>query len=279
MHHDKDFDLGKKYLRYCHYDEALYYFKLSANSGNTAAYYWIGEIYDIMRLHSNAYYWYIKAIQHHDKNALGALAIFYRYGIYVKQSFRYCYMYNLRAANCGNDMAMLELHELYYFGYGMRKSTKKSLYWLRRAASIGNELAMNELAGYYLEGYGGVRKAFESALYWYLRSANSMILEDTIADLYLFGERYGKAPYIWKYNNLMEQCFLEQEFIGQHLLAIIDSDYHNPEQAIYWYKKCAEHGIRSSMQKLSFLYEYGILVSQNQTKSIFWSNKSLACKC
>lgn len=268
---DEEFIKGLEKKEEKDYTAAIKHFKISAIEGNSQALFEIGQIYfySLHRL-ADALSWYRKAVKKHNTDAMVAIANCYRYGLCVKQNYKYAFMYNERAAMCGNEDAMLELHEHFYFGLGVKKNRKKEFYWLRRSAVQGNEIAMYDLASRYL-GYDGMEKDYRKAVYWYERSAQSIILDDTIGDLYFFGENC-YDPYEWYYNTETENFFLDNDIYARILLDIFESQFQNLGKAVFWYKKCATGGNTNSKKKLGYLYEKGIYVKKSLRKSLYWYN-------
>lgn len=275
--YDQDYLDGLNFSLKGEIQQAINCWMKAAAKGNAQAMYHIGEAYDF-RLHDffKAKKWYWKAIRNHNTDALVAIAIWYRYGRYVKESYRSAIIFNQRAARCGNARAMMELHELYYFGNGKKKNHPKSLYWLKRSAALGNDFAIESLAGMYLEGYGGVKKDFSQALFWYRKLADSSWdANDTLADLYFFGEQYGKGSYQWQYDFETNTCWLDDNIRGMVLLDIFDAENQSISNALYWYRRFARRDNIAAIRKLKYLYQHGLIVKKNQAQAKYWNNLAI----
>lgn len=84
--------------------------------------------------------------------------------------------YYLKAAESGNDSAMVDCGRIYFEGiFGVEKDVDKAMEWFQKAGELGNSAALNNI-GYIYSTLGDDKEA----LIWYEKSAN---LGDVVAML------------------------------------------------------------------------------------------------
>ena len=86
--------------------------------------------------------------------------------------------YYLKAAENGNDDAMVDCGRIYFEGiFGVEQDTEKAVEWFKKAGELGNSAALNNIG--YIYNTNGNHKA---AISWYEKAAN---LGDVVAMLNL----------------------------------------------------------------------------------------------
>jgi excinuclease UvrABC ATPase subunit len=93
------------------------------------------------------------------------LAICYENGEGTEKNLKKAFYWYQKAAENGDEEAMFNLALFYENGKETEKNLEKAFYWYQKAAENGNEKAMFNLAIYYENGEG-IEKNLEKAFYW-----------------------------------------------------------------------------------------------------------------
>jgi localization factor PodJL len=145
----------------------------------------------------------------------------------------------LQAANNGEADAAFEVGERYLTGNGVETNLTEALNWFEKAVSKGSAAAAFRLGMAYEKGQG-VTKDRARARTNYVLAANSGHLKamHNLAVLMVEDGSTAKKP-----------------------------DYTN---AIPWFRRAGESGLRDSQYNLGVIYARGLGVSQNLTESFLW---------
>lgn len=78
------------------------------------------------------------------------------------------FTYELKAAELGSEVAMLNISYAYKTGQGVLKNIGKSTYWLLRSAESGNNSSMTQVAEAYISGFGVQENPMEGLAWLYV---------------------------------------------------------------------------------------------------------------
>lgn len=132
------------------YDIAkLYALKAIKQNNDASAQYILGGIYYFgngePRDYQQAVYWFKKSANQNLSAAQLMLGRMYLYGSGVTQDFEKAYYWLLKAAQQNDDLAQFEIAKMYATGKGVKQDDNRFIDWLFKAAENGNQEA-KELA-------------------------------------------------------------------------------------------------------------------------------------
>jgi uncharacterized protein len=114
--------------------------------GNESAEYNLGLIYrDDLKIYRRANYWFGKAAEHGDAEALTNIGYSYHEGEGVKRNYTTAVDFYRKAARKGDNKAMYNLGLSYQFGDGVIESKTIAKKWFQKAASSGHRKAKEKL--------------------------------------------------------------------------------------------------------------------------------------
>lgn len=125
------------------YDEAVEWYRKSAELGNAEAQCMLGELADDFE---EAVEWYLKAAEQGNADAQYELGVCYRYGDGVPRNISEAVKWYLKAAERGNMKAQYEAGRHYYSGLGVPKDVDEAVKWYRKAAAQGHSMAQSTLS-------------------------------------------------------------------------------------------------------------------------------------
>jgi TPR repeat protein len=156
-------------------EEAVKYFKLSANHGNTSAQRQLGLCYKRgigTEIDLAESFKYLKlSADNGNQFSQNNVALCYKDGHGVKKSSKKSFEYFKLAADQGNNYAQHKVALCYKDGHGVKKSSKKSFEYFKLAADQGNNYAQHNLGYGYDHGLG-VKQDFQKAQEYYELAAN-----------------------------------------------------------------------------------------------------------
>ena len=158
------------------FKEAVKWFRLAADKGNTEAMGFLGAIFvdggnGVAQDYREAAKWYKLASQKGDVDAQAALGhIFYNGGPGVTQDYKEAAKWYRLAANKGNPEAEFRLGFMNYNGEGVTQNYKEALKWYRLAADQRNAQAQYNLGNMYVKGKGVIQD-YREAVKWYRLAA------------------------------------------------------------------------------------------------------------
>lgn len=155
-------------------EEALKYYHLSADKGDSCAQFFIGNLYEWGKSveHSkeeSLKYFKLSADQEYVP-ALIKLADHYYYSEEEKD-YKKSYDYFKKAADHGCASAQCDLGVFYEFGYAVDKDISKAIYYYQLAADQGFSRGLCNLAWCYANG-AGVAMSWEEAFKYYKKAAD-----------------------------------------------------------------------------------------------------------
>jgi TPR repeat protein len=187
------FDRGYQAYRAQDYGNALRWFVMAANQGDTAAQNMIGEMYargeGVEQNDADALRWFHRAAEKRNPAAETNLGIAYREGYGVSPDYQQAYNWLKRAADAGHPAAFYHLGIMYEHGM---LTTGDESYWIdlyEKAAKAGYGPAEARL-GHMFEIGIGVDRDIGDAVYWYQKAAahGQTTAQISLAMLYMSGE-------------------------------------------------------------------------------------------
>jgi TPR repeat protein len=113
-----------------------------AELGDKDAQYRLGRMYEradrMPKDMAKALYWYSKAAEQDQPQAIQTLAELYFYGVEVERKPRIAYTLFLKSAEFKNVEAYYCLGEMYFAGQGVDRDYNKAYSWYKKAADEGN---------------------------------------------------------------------------------------------------------------------------------------------
>ncbi len=229
------------------FEDAYKLYEISAQKGNTDAYYLLGEYKflgkGIEKNDVEAIKWYRKAAEAGQdfEQATLRLAECYRYGIGVVENKSEAVKYYKKAAEYGCTEAEVTLGEFCLSGEGVEQDYEDAVRHFRRAAYYCNAESQYYLGLCYEEGKG-VKSIPSEGVKWYRKAAEQ-----------------GHAEAQKNLGN----CYYNGHGVVQ--------DY---TEAVKWYRKAAEQGHAEAQNKLGNCYNKGHGVLQDDTEAVKWYLKA-----
>ena len=167
------YELGNKYFDSKNYSQALKYYTVSANQGNSSAQYCLGSMYEqglgITRDYSEAKKWYILAANQGESRAQYYIGNMYEQAENYAEALKW---YTL-AANQGEPRAQCSIGYMYEKGFGLTRNESEALKWYKKAANQGYSIAQCKIGDLYRFGsFMVVSKDYTEAKKWYTLAAN-----------------------------------------------------------------------------------------------------------
>jgi TPR repeat protein len=215
----------------------------------------------------------IRAAQMHAQFALGRL---YETGKGVPEDIDEAMSWYRRAADLGNEQALLKLALLYRDGHrGLLPDPVQASKYLRRAAEQGNIAAMNDLGRAYLKGLGLPPNANEAAKWFVKASAlGSREAEYNLGLLYQAGFE-GQPDYLRAAEHFQRAA---EAGDGPAMLALGDlyaGGLGVPEDqvaAFVWYLLASsDYGIGEAAQKAAFLSQALSQAEMEEAKARYYA--------
>lgn len=179
---------------------------------------WYRDGYLVEKDPKKAFYWYEKAAQSKDPEAVCNLGWCYIRGFGCTANPTKAVHYFQQAAKAGIPAAKYNLASCYERGHGIQKSLADAVALYEQAAKDDHTKAQYHLGRCYKDGIG-LNKDIDLAIYWYKKSAQNGYAEAQ----YQLGELY-------------------EQGIG------LDQD---SDLAYHWYKKAADQGHAAAKKRLS----------------------------
>ena len=159
--------------------------------------------------------------------------------------------YYLKAAENGNDDAMVDCGRIYFEGiFGVEKNVAKALEWFKKAGQLGNSAALNNIGYIY-----STMENHKVAISWYEKAAN---LGDVVAMLNIsnsyrrdFNNKSKAREWLKKAESLQDTAsirkvadyYFQEDVIKRHI-----------ERAISLYRKAIKMGDLQAYKELGDLY-------------------------
>ncbi|MFZ5482901.1 MAG: tetratricopeptide repeat protein [Pseudomonadota bacterium] len=161
------FDQGLAAYRAGDYTTAMKHWKPLAESGDAAAQYNLGVMYDngqgVALDYKEAATWYRKAAEQGDADAQINLGLMYHNGQGVAQDYKEAAAWYRKAAEQGYAKAQNNLGVMYDNGQGVAQDYKEAVAWYRKAAEQGHAGAQFNLGLMYANGQGVLQDYLQAA--------------------------------------------------------------------------------------------------------------------
>lgn len=263
--------------------QALHYFKLSANSGYSDAMVMMGNFYEIGMVgltqdYNHALYWYQKGMDDGNDCAITLLASKYENGHGVAQDFEKSLELLKKSALGGNEYSMHKIGEMFcYAKKGVEKDYEQAFYWFGKAAEQNYAEAQNRLGSMFHNGIG-VKQDDEQALIWYRRAAEQgdERAQCNLALMLSMGKGVDKnyTEAVSWFHKAAEQGDAQAQTRLAFCYRIGEGLMQDDEQAVIWYRRAAEQNYAGAQYSLGLMYEYGRGVLQNKQLAIMWYGKA-----
>jgi TPR repeat protein len=216
-----------------------------ARAGDAFAQRCLGDIYERGRKNrlntQKAAFWYHKAAEQGDYEALFLLGLHYDY-LTPEPDYEQAAVWHRKAAELGDARAQFRLADMYEEGFGLPVDFAQAAFWYLQAAEQDEPFAQHSLAHAYANGRG-VRKNRTNAAYWYRKAAEH-------------------PDYDWSADAKRELCIL------------YTSGLKDFTKAAVWLRKSAADGDLESMVDLADLYADGLGVRRNYKQAATWYRKA-----
>lgn len=185
---------------------------------------------------------FLESAKKGDPDAFAALGNMYGRGIYFEKDYKKSFDLYKLAVNAGHPTAMYELACLYCDGNGVEVNEEEARRLLLKSAYLGEPSAQSILGVLYQSGFIGFNKDLAESFNWSLKAAEQgyMQAQFRVAEAYCTGQ-------------------------GVPLDEII---------ACEWYKKAAEQGDVTSIDRLGLIFDTGINgIEKHPDLSYKWYSK------
>lgn len=271
-------------------DEALAWYRKSADQGNGMALYKLADKYRNgaagEKNKAKADELFRKAIPNlrmlanqgrsDAQQALG-LCLSYGYGVPVDNAE--AVKWHRRAAQQGCAMSQYMLGRILYHGTGTPKNEKDAVSWYRKAAEQGIVQAQYQLGKCCFESEDDEVNNLEEAEKWLKKAAKSGVCEyqKYLGDFYAeFNTTDGAEKAVVWYEKAAKQGSLE----AASSLAFIHLNGGSPvfthEKALYWFTVAAEKGDSQCQYQLGCCYDEGLGCEVDRKKAREWWRKAAA---
>ena len=157
------------------YGEAMKYYRLAADAGNTEAQNMVGLLYDlglgVPENNAEAVKWYRKAALNGDFYAQNNLGLMYKDGEGITQNYAEAAKWFRKAADQNHDEAYCNLGLLYEEGKGVVKDVIEAVRCYRKSAELGSARGQCSL-GYMYQCGLGVEENVVEAVKWYRKAVD-----------------------------------------------------------------------------------------------------------
>lgn len=129
------------------HEQSLAWFLRAADQGYVESQVKLGSIYYFREEdYDKAVYWFSKAANEYDINAIYYLANCYLYGHGCEKDIEQAIDLYKEAVSMGCSRSAFQIAQIYYYGEdGVEKNTKKAKYWYRKAVDLGDAYAQEML--------------------------------------------------------------------------------------------------------------------------------------
>lgn len=226
---------------------AAYWYEKAAENGNGEAMARLSDFYiegkgGRPKDYNKAMEWIKKSVAKGDAFGYSNMGFMYCFGYAVSKNYDEAIKWFRKAADLNNDWGLCQMGHVYYSGYGKDKNYVEALKWYKKAADLGSSGGMCYCGYVYYKGGYGITKDLKEAFNWFKKSANKYHVEGmgSLGSMYEYG--YGTTK--------------------------------SYTQAKYWYERAANKGRAFSMYHLGRFYEYGYGVTKDIAIAKEWYEKA-----
>lgn len=228
---------------------AAYWYEKAAENGNAEAMARLSDFYlegkgGRTKDYNKAMEWIKKSVAKGDPYGYSNMGYMYCYGVGVSKNYDEAIKWFRKSADLNNEWGLCQMGHVYYSGYGKDKNYVEALKWYRKAADSGSGGGMCYCGNVYYNGGYGVTKDSKEAFNWYKKSADKYHAEGMGILGAMYEHGYGTTK--------------------------------NYNSAKYWYERAANKGRAISMYNLGRCYEYGYGVTKDTAKAKEWYEKAAA---
>ncbi|WP_061321210.1 tetratricopeptide repeat protein [Clostridium botulinum] len=130
----------------------------------------IGEMYCKEQNYKEAMYWYKKSAEKGNSTSMNNIGVMYYEGKGVEQDYQKAMYWYKKSSQEGNFTAMSNIGFMYYNGQGVTEDYKKAMYWYKKSYKEGNFGVMRDIGSMYYEGKG-VIKDYKKAMQCYKKAS------------------------------------------------------------------------------------------------------------
>lgn len=255
-----EYDQGYSRLFQEKYQEAIVWFRRSAQLGYPTALYQLGELFEqgrgLPKNMDSALQWYLKAalegyqpaerkIMEYTQQQWGKASqregIHYAEILFILKQYSVAKQWYEKLSENGDGEAMCRLGDLYSLGLGFSVDVKKGMEWYRKSADLGNPRGMFNMAAI-LDKAEPTPENKAAALRYYMASAQAGYASSMVN----LGRKYEKGEQV------------EQ----------------SDQKAMDWYVKAAQAGHEQGMYNVAVFYDLGKSVAPSLEKAMYWYEKA-----
>lgn len=267
------------------YDEAIKYYKLSAEQGNTTAMVDLGMIFQkktSKQSNEQAFYWFKLAANNGNPLGEANLGRCYENGFGVSSSIIDALHYYQLSANHGCVLGYTELARLYADGIGVEQSNETANSYYLKAFEIFKSYAdqgsakYQLLVGNYFENGLGIEQSLDLAICYYQLSANQNYssAQLALAECYKIGKGIKQSDE--KAFQFYKLAADQGNIFAQESLAYYLDAKDRYEEAIYYWKlllhstHCPEHLRSIAQSNLGYHFHKGLGVKQSNQNALYY---------
>lgn len=281
------------------YENAVYWYRRAATSGDALANVKVGDAYRLGKgVEMNAkkaFFWYGRAVEADVAEGMRKLAWALYYGEGVEKNLEEAELAFRAAVEAGDGEAARDLGDLYALGDGFPKDDKKATAWFRKGAELGDAESIARLATRLDLGVDGggedaaetnewLRKCYENAApTWGDVDETVAALTRRLAEGTGGAINRAEAEY-WR------RCASEKKLCWYRRLAMDgepramwelafaylydDEVERDVEEGLRWLRKAAEKGVAEAAKSLGVEFFLGERVERDAEEALRWCRKA-----
>ncbi|KAK8882069.1 hypothetical protein M9Y10_044709 [Tritrichomonas musculus] len=254
-------DLGYIYYKNNNLDEAIHYFKLSADQNFSVAQVNLGYIYLYEEQYQNtekAIHFLTSAADHNnDYMASFFLSLIYINGVNVKVDINKAIHYLEQVALFNEPNSQFILGSIYYKGEFIARDTNKAIQYLSLAANQNHQYAQNNLGFIYYSGEC-VTRDINRAIHFFSLAAsqNDLNAINNLGYIYYNDLNFGKVETVI---NFLENAANKNDANAQNSLGYVyyndfDPKVHDAGKGIHYFKLSANQNCKIAQYNLGVIY-------------------------
>lgn len=212
---------GLIYQKKENYDEALKWYRMSAEQGSPAGQNFLGDMYrngfGVERDYTKAVKWYRISAENGDATAQNNLGEMYEEGYGVTKDYEEAVKWYRMSALQGDANAQKNLGSMYKDGHGVQKDYNEALKLFIESTKQENASGQNQLGYMYYSGFG-VTKDYKEAVKWFQLSAEQGNKDGQNNLGFMYRKGYGVQKNERKAIELFEKSVAQGNLIAQNNL-------------------------------------------------------------